>query len=222
VIWNGVDGVEDGSDRLFERAQLGALENDVLFILVGRINWWKGQSLLVEAFSYVVASTGTRARLAIIGSAPPGQEHYEHELAEVVAKSGCSDRIVIVPYRVDINTVWNAADVVVIPSTEPEPFGRVAIEAMAFAKPVIAAAHGGLLEIIDHGVTGLLVTPRDSLALSLAMKTLLSDEVLRKSMGDAGLLRQRAQFSVAGYALQLRVALESALIPHRLLGNENN
>jgi glycosyltransferase involved in cell wall biosynthesis len=203
VIWNGFDTPDVVVDRPAERARLGAGPRDVLFVLVGRINAWKGQTLLLQAFEKLVAGGDDGARLAIVGSAPAGQEHYERELQALVARSACAGRVALIPYHADIEPDWIAADVVAVPSTEPEPFGRVAIEAMGFGRPVIAAAHGGLVEIVVDGETGLLVAPRDAEALAAAMRRLMRDPDLRARMGAAGRARQLALFSVAGYASRL-------------------
>lgn len=203
VVFNGFDVPLASKGCNQERERLGVAEDDLLFVLVGRINAWKGQKLLVEAFSIFLAETDCRACLAIVGSAPPGQEYFEAELKAFVAASGVADRVRLVPYRSDIEAVWTAADVVMVPSTDPEPFGRVAIEAMAFERPVIAAAHGGLLDIVADQVTGLLVEPRSSRALATAMRKLAGDPELRKEMGIAGRARQQSMFSVSGYAKRL-------------------
>ena len=207
VVWNGFDLPAVVADRQAGRARLGVDEQDLLFVLVGRINGWKGQKLLVDAFARMLQGTDIRARLAIVGSAPAGQERFERELATHVERSGCADRICVMPFVADIESVWMAADVAVVPSTEPEPFGRVAIEAMAFGRPVIAAAHGGLLEIVRDGETGRLVTPRCAEALATAMTELARDGALRARMGVAGQARQRAAFSVDAYARQLSEVL---------------
>ena len=102
---------------------------------------------------------------------------------------------------------------VVVPSTDPEPLGRVAVEAMAFGKPVIAAAHGGLIEIVQPGVTGLLVTPRDRAALAQAMMALAVSPALRETMGQAGKARQQAVFSVEGYVGRVAAVLDAAAPP---------
>jgi glycosyltransferase involved in cell wall biosynthesis len=189
---------------------LGAGDGDVLFVLAGRISAWKGQKLLVEAFAHLINYGHTQARLAIVGSARAGQKHFERELASFVAESSCAERITIIPFREDIASVWNASDVVVVPSTQAEPFGRVAIEAMGFGRPVIAAAHGGLIEIVAHGETGLLFAPRDPQALADAMATMVTNTTLRQLMGAAGKLRQQKLFSVSGYASRLVEIFENA------------
>ena len=213
AVWNGVDVAAQTVDREAARRSLGAAPGEVLFVLVGRINAWKGQQLLVQAFAAMVrqgVAGQVGLRLAIVGSAFAGQEHWLRQLQAAVAASGCAEQIVVQPFRSDVEAVWAAADVVVVPSTDPEPFGRVAVEAMAFARPVIAAAHGGLVEIVQQGVTGLLVPPRDAPALTNAMAALAADPSLRAAMGQAGLARQRAVFSVQGYADRVGAVLNAA------------
>ena len=210
AVWNGVDVATQVVDREAARRCLGAAPSEVLFVLVGRINAWKGQQLLVRAFAALVRQGGAGqagVRLAIVGSAFAGQGHWEQQLQAAVAASGCADQIAVHPFCNDVDAVWAAADVVVVPSTDPEPFGRVAVEAMAFARPVIAAAHGGLVEIVQQGVTGLLVPPRDAPALTNAMATLAADPALRAAMGRAGLARQCAVFSAQGYASRVAAVL---------------
>ena len=213
AVWNGVDVATQPVDREAARRSLGAAPGDVVFVLVGRINAWKGQQLLVQAFAAMVrqgVAGQVGLRLAIVGSAFAGQEHWLRQLQAAVAASGCAEQIVVQPFRSDVEAVWAAADVVVVPSTDPEPFGRVAVEAMAFARPVIAAAHGGLVEIVQQGVTGLLVPPRDAPALTNAMAALAVDPSLRAAMGQAGLARQRAVFSAQGYADRVAAVLDEA------------
>jgi glycosyltransferase involved in cell wall biosynthesis len=99
----------------------------------------------------------------------------------------------------DIWPVWTAADIALVPSIEPEPFGRVAIEAMACGLPVVAANHGGLTEIVQDGVTGYLVTPGSAQALADAVERLSKNESLRMDMGQAGARRQVDVFSQAAH-----------------------
>jgi glycosyltransferase involved in cell wall biosynthesis len=107
-----------------------------------------------------------------------------------------ADQCSFIPFVDDIWPVWFGMDIAVVPSTEPESFGMVAIEAMAAGVPVIAANHGGVLDILLHEQTGLLFPPRDALALADAIERLASDEPLRRRLGAAGATRQREFFSV--------------------------
>jgi glycosyltransferase involved in cell wall biosynthesis len=78
-----------------------------------------------------------------------------------------------------------------VPSVWPEPFGQVAIEAMACGKPVVASAVGGLADVVVHEETGLLVPPGDVAALRAALGRLIADPALRERMGAAG--RERVE-----------------------------
>ena len=86
--------------------------------------------------------------------------------------------------------LYRDAAVVVIPSLWEEPFGLVAVEAMACGVPVVASRLGGLASIVEDGETGFLVTPGDERELAQRLEALLTDPVLRKRMGTAG--RRRA------------------------------
>jgi glycosyltransferase involved in cell wall biosynthesis len=215
AIWNGYSKSGPAADRGSVRRELGVSGDEVLFVLVGRINAWKGQRLLVLAFAELVRETSVPVRLALVGSAFQGQSSFEDELREAIVASGCAERIGLYPFRADIEAVWEAADVAVVPSTQPEPFGRVAVEAMAFAKPVVAADHGGLSEIVKDGQTGLLVPPGDVHALSAALKRLAVGPEERVRLGEAGRQRQMAYFSVASYARGLCEVLTQAAAARR-------
>ncbi|MCE4538318.1 glycosyltransferase family 4 protein [Pelomonas sp. P7] len=214
VVWNGVELSVSTQGREQERRALGYGPQDLVFCFVGRLNAWKGQLLAVEAFERLQARAPGRHRLLIVGSSFAGQEHFEAELTARLAASPCRNAIQRLPFRDDIDSIWQAADVVLVPSLEPEPFGRVAIEAMAHARPVIAAAHGGLVEIVDDGRTGLLFTPRDAEALAQAMQRLSADPALRQSMGAAGRERQASLFSVAAYAERMARVFKQTLTRH--------
>jgi len=88
------------------------------------------------------------------------------------------------------------ADVVVMPSITPEPFGRVALEAQAMGRPVVAFEHGGAIESIKHGETGWLAIPRDVNSLAAAVKAALDlSPRKRKSLANAARQHIEAHFS---------------------------
>jgi glycosyltransferase involved in cell wall biosynthesis len=197
VVWNGVDDLPQqptGAGARI-RAEIGCGAGETLVVLVGRINGWKGQEVLVEAADLLWASGKRNLRFAIVGDPPPGQSGHLDRLRKQVARSPASPAIRLLEFTDDPAAVWEACDVAVVPSTAPEPFGLVAVEAMAAGKPVVAAAHGGLLDIVEDGVTGLLVPPGDATALGGALNRLANDEGLRLRMGAAGRERQRRLFT---------------------------
>jgi glycosyltransferase involved in cell wall biosynthesis len=198
VIWNGIKGPDRdcGGQAAALRASLGIDKDATLVALVGRINRWKGQGLLVEAAGHLWNRGEKNIHFLMIGNTFQGCEHFRDELLELAASSDAAANIHIMDFQEDIWPVWKACDIAVVPSTEPEPFGLVATEAMAMAKPVIAAAHGGLLEIVKDEETGILFPPGDRLALADAISRLASDSRLAKRMGQAGQTRFQALFSV--------------------------
>jgi glycosyltransferase involved in cell wall biosynthesis len=174
-------------------------DGEVVVALVGRINRLKGHKILVDALE-ILAAKGIRGiRALIVGSPPPGQEHFKTDLCTYIHESSVAGMITLMDFTADIWPVWAACDIAVVPSTEPESFGMVAIEAMSAHKPVIASNHGGLVEIVEDGITGLLVPPQDAGALAVALESLVSDPVRRKEMGERGFQRQKEFFSLEAY-----------------------
>ena len=93
-----------------------------------------------------------------------------------------------------LGAYYERAAVVVCPSRR-EGYGVVAREAMAYGRPVVATAVGGLVDAVEDGVTGILVPPRDPAALRAAIEVLLGDAELRRRLGDAGRERARTELS---------------------------
>lgn len=201
VVFNGMPDFpapRPEQARIF-RSRMGAAADDVLVTVAGRLNHWKGQDLLIEALHQLrLQGKGERLRLAIVGDVYAGQHVIRERLLQQVEQSGLQERVQFLPFVTDIQSVWMATDIAAVPSLEPEPFGMVAIEAMACGLPVVAAAHGGLLDIVTPEETGLLFQPCNAQALALALDRLAGDAVLRRRMGLAGAARQQANFSMAG------------------------
>ena len=106
------------------------------------------------------------------------------------------EKHVLLPgFRDDVLALLKGFDVFVMCS-ETEGLGTSILDAMACGKPVVGTRTGGIPEVVEDGVTGLLVEPRDPQSLADAITTLLKDEALRTRMGAAGLARVREQFTV--------------------------
>lgn len=173
------------------------LQNHVVVGLVGRINAWKGQDVLVRAAQRIVAADpATALRFVIVGSPPPGQEEMREQLLRQISEAGLLSHVRVLDFTPDVWPVWCGMDIAVVPSTDPEPFGMVALEAMCARRPVVAAAHGGLADIVVHDQTGALVPPRDDAALAQAIQRLAADAALRQRQGDAGYERVRSHYSL--------------------------
>lgn len=199
VVFNGLPVVDAPSANAINafRQRIGASAEDVVITLAGRINRWKGHELLLEAAARLkLSGRATLLRFVIVGGTAPGSEELPGRLLALAVAGGFEAQCSFIPFVDDIWPIWFGTDIAVVPSTEPEPFGMVAIEAMAAGVPVIAANHGGLLDIVVHQETGLLFTARDADELAKAIDKLASDQFLRRQLGLAGIKKQRDLFSV--------------------------
>lgn len=211
VIWNGLEEVGSPPAEAVAafRARLGYAPSDLVVTLVGRINRWKGQGLLIEAAGRLKAQGLSRLRFLIVGDVADGQHHFRETMLAQIEAAGLQDTVRWHPFTPDIDLVWAASDIAVAPSIDPEPFGRVAIEAMAQGLPVVAAEHGGLAEIVVHEQTGLLVQPGSVDALVAAIARLAESDTLRRRYGQAGALRQRQHFTQAEHDRKLLALIAS-------------
>jgi glycosyltransferase involved in cell wall biosynthesis len=189
------------------RASLGAASGSLLVVMCGMIMEWKGQHVLIEAARNVVARHPSTS-FAIVGEAPQGEEAYPARLREQLRALDLESRVSFVGYRNDIPAVMQSADVVVHASTSPEPFGRVIIEGMAMARPVVATAIGAPPEIIRDGTTGILVPPGDAAALAAVLDRLLADPDLRRRIGDNALGVVRQRYAIQRHAMLIESVFE--------------
>ncbi len=174
--------------------------NDVLVGVVGRISAWKGQHFFLRAFAQA-ARQHPQLKAVIVGDVVPGEDWRRQELQQLAQTLGIAQRILWPGYHENAPEVMAALDILVLPSIRPEPFGMVVIEAMATGIPVIATAHGGPLESISNGETGLLVSPEDPGDMARALSLLAHDAQLRRQMGARG--RQRAE-AMFGFSTHVR------------------
>lgn len=209
VVWNGIAAfpeIEEEKDVI--RKTILTSDNEIIFALVGRISRWKGQMLLLEAFNKLI-KIHQNIRLVYIGSTPPNQEHFLDTLKEKIKNYGLIKKVNIIPFQDNIHQFWQSIDVAVVSSTEPEPFGMVAIEAMMAKKPVIAANHGGLTEIVVDNETGFLVEPNNKDALKDALEKLITNPELRTSFGEKGFQRAIENFSIQKYVQKIEYIFEN-------------
>ena len=158
--------------------------------IVGQIGRWKGHDDLLDAFA-LVRPKHPQAELHIFGNGLPD---YKEELAQRSLQSGIAEGVKwhgFVPVSSDI---YSNLDVCVVPSRFEEPFGLTAVEAGMFGLPVIATRRGGLPEIVEQEVNGLLVEAENPTEIAAALCRLIEDSPLRQSLANNARKRATEQF----------------------------
>ncbi len=214
VILNGLESIKESlPEKEIQRIRLdffNANSHEIVIALIGRINSWKGQAILLEGF-VELAKLNTNIKLVFIGSTPPNQDYLVADLQNKIAECNIIEKVAIIPFQENIADFWQSIDIAVVPSTEPEPFGLVAVEAMLAKKPVVASNHGGLSEIVVNNETGLLVEPRNVNELIIALQKLIENEELRKSFGQKGYEKAIKEFSVEHYTKKIEGIFDAIL-----------
>jgi glycosyltransferase involved in cell wall biosynthesis len=153
--------------------------------IFGRVTQWKGQKEFLHAAMQVLPRF-PGLRVYVVGDASDGDPRYLDECREIAQSSRFSHQIEFTGLITDVAAHYRKCTVVVHASIEPEPFGMVLIEAMAEARPVVASMLGAPPEIIQDGVEGYLLNPKDTDTMAARITTLLADPTLAEGMGRRG------------------------------------
>jgi len=149
-----------------------------IVMLPGRITRWKGHHVLIEA----MALLGRKDLFAVIIGSDQGRSEYSKELHETIESKNLGGQIRIVDHCSDMPAAYMLAGVVICPSTDPEGFGRVPVEAQAMGRPIIASNHGGAAETVIPGQTGWLTEPGNPHDLAAAIEEALALTPTQRSM----------------------------------------
>lgn len=194
VLHDGLAVEPRRADRGAARAALGLPDDIPVIAVLGRISDWKGQDVLVRALACgPLASRGAVGLLA--GEAWPGATERREAVVALAERLGVRDRLALVGFRDDVESVYGAADVIAVPSTQPDPLPGAAIEAAAAGCAVIASDCGGLPEIVRDGRTGRLVPAGEADALARVAAELLDSPSQRELLGSAAASDVRERFS---------------------------
>ncbi|MGN6219657.1 MAG: glycosyltransferase [Microbacterium sp.] len=170
--------------------------------MLARIDPWKGQELLIEAFASAFVDDTV---LELAGSAPFGHDTHRDELRLLAERLGIADRLVMLGHVEDIDALLTRWDIAVQCSTRAEPLGQNVLQYLSAGRAVIVADEGGPVEWVQHRVNGLRVPPRDVGALAAALQALAADPALRERLAtgaaatpglltDAEVARAHARF----------------------------
>jgi len=161
----------------------------VRIAMIGRLTPIKGQHLLLEAVA--LASRTHQLRVRLIGGDLTTAGGQMEELTRLADSLGITEHVEFTGHVADVAAALVDVDIVISYSQWPEPFGQTVIQAMAAGLPVVAAAEGGPAELIDDGVTGVLVPPRDTKALAAAVTALADDPDRRARLATAGVVASK-------------------------------
>jgi D-inositol-3-phosphate glycosyltransferase len=207
IIPCGTDVDRFGSISLVEaREKLNLPQDQKVVFYIGRFDPRKGIETVVRAIAQSSFRDGDDLHLIIGGGYRPGQpDAEEYERIVELAKELGVDHLTTFPGRIsdeDLALYYAAASVCVVPS-HYEPFGLVAIEAMASGTPVVASDVGGLQFTVVSEQTGLLAPPQDEKAFARAIDRILADPDWRMELGEAARKRVISEFSWQGVAHHL-------------------
>lgn len=158
------------------------MDGKVNILFVGRLEKRKGLNVLLDAYASLKWNHPS-VRLLIVGPGSPDKKTYrimtERNIKDVIFVGGVSPTQLV--------RYYNSAHIFCSPATGKESFGIVLLEAMAACKPIVASRIGGYSFLLKDGYQGLLVPPKDSLALADALSSLIRNSELRRDMGKRGL-----------------------------------
>ena len=199
VIVNYVASNSDQFEKIDEitarskiRNEFSLKDSSFIYLLVGRIQHWKGQDIVIDAFRNF--KHRDKSCLLIVGDCT-----FEKDIEYLIYLKSLSKNISNVIYtgfRNDVNYLMKGSDVIIHSSREPEPFGLVIVEGMISRKPVIATAQGGPLEIIEDKKDGLLYSPEDVDSLIILMNLLFEDQELREYISVNAYKKATKYFSI--------------------------
>jgi len=176
-------------------------------LFAGRLDAQKDVESLLEAW-HAVASQRPDAQLVVLGTGP-----LEEQLKGLTARLGLADTVHFAGYRIDPRPFYQASDVFVLPS-RAEGMPIALLEAMACGRPCVATAVGAAPELIEDGVTGLLVPPRAPEEIARALHRLLEDADLARRLGAAARRRVESRYDIERVA-DLYVNLYRELLARR-------
>ncbi|GGE10600.1 glycosyl transferase family 1 [Aureimonas endophytica] len=193
VVYNGIADPGPPAGAAYDG------ERPLRVLMLGRISRIKGQEVLVEALALLPEAVRRRVELRIVGNAFEDAER-ERALAALVAARNLTAEVTLSPFVPDPSDHYRWADIVAVPSRRPESLGRVAIEAMAFGRPPVVSAIGGLTEVVADRETGWIVPPDRPEALAEVLEEAVTQPAAWRDFRAAGRRRYERLFSATAVA----------------------
>ena len=203
VIHNGIPYDQFLSTDSDAKSKLNLPQDRLVITMVGRINPGKGQVFFLEVARELVLDQ-LPVHFVLVGDPYPGYESILEEIEKKISDFGLSDHVTNLGFRLDIPEILAASDLFVLPSTLPDSFPTVILEAMASGLPVIASVSGGASEMVVAGETGFLFPISEGSSAVSALRTLIENQELRKKMGQAARSRVINQYSLEAFETKIK------------------
>ncbi|MCX5712829.1 MAG: GT4 family glycosyltransferase PelF, partial [Candidatus Omnitrophica bacterium] len=184
--------------------------------IVGRITPLKGHLHFIKAMAKVARQV-PRLKIWIVGDAPSSKESYKEQIQVLVRRLGLWHCTQFLGTQRDIPSIMNHLDLLVLATTTHEAFGRVVIEAQAAGVPVVATQVGGVVDIIDHDKTGLLVPAADPQAMADAVLKIYKDKELARVLAENAYEKLKEKFNVELMVKNTISVYENALKEFKIL-----
>jgi glycosyltransferase involved in cell wall biosynthesis len=172
-----------------------------------RLSPWKGQHILLEALTHCPDNVTA----LFVGDALFGEQEYVEQLHKQVDDLGLQNRVKFLGFRTDIVPLMSACNLVAHTSTSPEPFGRVIIEAMLCKTPIVASAAGGVVELVNPGKTGWLVSPGNSEELANVINSCYQNPELATNVATEAYQKANENFQLEQTRQQIDQLLRKLL-----------
>jgi glycosyltransferase involved in cell wall biosynthesis len=197
------------------RSEFDVGDDDILISNVGRLNPEKGQDNFLEAIAQVIRYR-TNLKVLIVGDPIISLDReypcpYHQKLQKLILDLNLGNKVIFTGYRGDIPQIMTASDIIVHSASVPEPFGRVIVEGMLAKRPVIATAAGGVLEIIEDRVTGLLAPPQNPSKMAEAILWVINNQEQTLHMREVAQQKAKERFSIEKHVFAVQQVYRTIL-----------
>jgi len=204
VIYNGIDLRKlDGLKKVDIRSELKIEKDAPLISNIGIINPVKGHDIVIRAAAMIRKNNPNLRVLIVGGHLTEKDKLYEIQLRQLTRELDLDNNVIFTGFRNDIYNLIQSTDVVVLASRYQDPLPRTLIEASALRKPIVATRVGGIPEIVENGVSGILVEPNDSQALAKSVIFLLENRERAKEMSQAARRIAETKFRIEDHVKKI-------------------
>lgn len=197
VIHNGIS-ISAFTSKKSLKKELNINKEDLVLGMIGRVSQGKGQHYFID-IAVEIIKINPFLKVILVGDAYTGYEYLENEIDLKIKASGLSRNFIQLGYRTDIVEILNTLDIFILPSTQPDSFPTVILEAMACRKPIITTIRGGASEMVKNNISGLYIPFDDVHKAVSIVKSLLLDEKKRRFLGEVAYQRVLSDFSLTAF-----------------------